>query len=318
MNCCRQCGQIAEYEGIAGAPPSPNGVRVRAYISSLTSHFLQAVTCLSTDSQTQTPAALILVISVDTHSQEVTLHAAQIASSPAIACCVKTETTAWPLGLLPSHPETARTPHKSWHLASMRSAAEKNKAAATSQRPAIHCESAAPLGWLGQFGLPASLRKRYGFGLGTHVHGWILPMTDPAWDLAVARRRIEQLETALMRRTELLEQKQAEVAAIRSSKAFRAASLANKLLDRLFPLHTRRRTWLKATTRRLGSVPAAIWSKRNSKKGPPPDERHLSECTPPDEYRRWIAKHEPNDAELKRQRSHRWSRSPKFSVVVPV
>ncbi|HEY3787398.1 MAG TPA: hypothetical protein VGL71_01030, partial [Urbifossiella sp.] len=70
-------------------------------------------------------------------------------------------------------------------------------------------------------------------------------MTDPNWDLAVAQRRIEQLETALMRRTELLEQKQSEVAAIRSSKAFKLASFANKLLDRLFPLHTRRRTILK-------------------------------------------------------------------------
>lgn len=143
-------------------------------------------------------------------------------------------------------------------------------------------------------------------------------MTDPAWDLAVARRRIEQLETALMRRTELLEQKQAEVAAIRSSKAFRAASFANKLLDRLFPLHTTRRTILKSATRRLGSIPGAIWSSRRARNGPPPDERHLSECTPPEEYRRWIARHEPNDAELKRQRSHRFARSPKFSIVVPV
>ena len=143
-------------------------------------------------------------------------------------------------------------------------------------------------------------------------------MPDPTWDLAVARRRIEQLETALMRRTELLEQKQSEVAAIRSSKAFQLASFANKLLDRLFPLHTRRRTVLKSTMRRLGSIPAALWSRRQAKNGPPPDERHLSECTPPDEYLRWIGKHEPNDAELKRQRSHRFSRSPKISIVVPV
>ncbi|HEY3790050.1 MAG TPA: glycosyltransferase family 2 protein, partial [Urbifossiella sp.] len=47
-------------------------------------------------------------------------------------------------------------------------------------------------------------------------------------------------------------------------------------------------------------------------------ERYLSECTPPDEYRRWISKNEPGEAELKRQRSHRFSRSPKISIVAPV
>lgn len=137
-------------------------------------------------------------------------------------------------------------------------------------------------------------------------------------ELAVARRRIEQLETALMRRTELLEQKQSELAAIRSSKAFKLASFGNKLLDRLFPLHTQRRTILKSVTRKVGSVPAALWSRRRAKNGPPPDERHLSECTPPDEYRRWIRKHEPDAAELKRQRGFKFSRSPKVSIVVPV
>ena len=142
--------------------------------------------------------------------------------------------------------------------------------------------------------------------------------TDPSRDLAAARRRIEQLETALMRRTELLEQKQAELAAVRSSKAFQAASLANKLIDRLFPLHTRRRTVLKRTARRLGAIPAALLARRRAANGPPPDERYLSECTPPDEYRRWIARHEPDAAALVRQRAHRFGRSPKVSVVVPV
>jgi len=121
-----------------------------------------------------------------------------------------------------------------------------------------------------------------------------------------------------MRRTELLEQKQSELAAIRSSKAFRAASFANKLMDRLFPLHTRRRTMLKVMTRRFTGIPAALWKRRKAKDGPPPDERYLSECTPPDEYKRWIGKYEPNDNELARQRSHRLSRNPKISIVVPV
>src|SRR5439155_10492631 len=130
-------------------------------------------------------------------------------------------------------------------------------------------------------------------------------MADEAHELAVARRRIEQLEAALMRRTGLLEQKQSELAAIRSSKAFRVALFANKLLDRLFPLHTRRRTLFKLALRRVGTVPAWLWSRRKAKDGPPPDERHLSECTPPDEYRRWIKRYEPTAADLARQREHR-------------
>lgn len=141
---------------------------------------------------------------------------------------------------------------------------------------------------------------------------------SPEWNLAVAQRRIEHLEAALMRRTELLEQKQSELAAIKGSKAFRAASLANKLLDRAFPLHTRRRTLLKTTIRRLAYVPGLLWSRRKAKNGPPPDERFLSEATPPDEYRRWIKRYEPNGAEVKRQRGHKFARAPKVSVVVPV
>jgi len=70
--------------------------------------------------------------------------------------------------------------------------------------------------------------------------------------------------------------------------------------------------------RRVTAIPAALWSRRRAKNGPPPDERHLSECTPPDEYRRWIAKHEADAAELKRQRGHKFSRAPKVSIVVPV
>ena len=143
-------------------------------------------------------------------------------------------------------------------------------------------------------------------------------MPDSTRDLAVARRRIEQLEAALARRTELLEQKQSELAAVKGSKAFRAASFANKLLDRLFPLHTRRRTLLKVALRGVSSIPAALWSRRKAKDGPPPDARHLSECTPPDEYRRWITRYEPDAAAVKQQRGQRFARSPKVSVVVPI
>jgi GT2 family glycosyltransferase len=141
---------------------------------------------------------------------------------------------------------------------------------------------------------------------------------DAVHELAVARRRIEQLEAALMRRTELLEQKQSELASVKASGAYKVAHSVKKLIDRLFPLHTRRRTVLKRVARRIGAVPAALWSRHKKKDGPLPDARYLSECTPPDEYRRWIRKYEPDAAVLKRQRGHKFARSPKVSVVVPV
>lgn len=141
---------------------------------------------------------------------------------------------------------------------------------------------------------------------------------DPGWELDVARRRIEQLEAALMRRTELLEQKQAELAAVRGSKAYRAAHFAQKLIDRLMPLHTRRRAAVKAAAGRAGAVAAWVWNARKRPDGPPPHDRYLTEATPPDEYRRWIARFEPRPAELARQRLRRFARAPKISVVVPV
>ncbi|MGL4420666.1 MAG: glycosyltransferase, partial [Gemmataceae bacterium] len=132
--------------------------------------------------------------------------------------------------------------------------------------------------------------------------------------LAQAERRIEQLEAALARRTELLTQKQLELAAIRSSKAFRAATLAQKILDRLFPLHTRRRGWLKSTARTLGGVVR----RKRAVHGPSPEERHHTETIPESEYRRWISKNEPSAKQLDQQRQTKFGRSPKLSIVVPV
>jgi GT2 family glycosyltransferase len=143
-------------------------------------------------------------------------------------------------------------------------------------------------------------------------------MTEPSVELAIARRRIDQLEAALMRRTELLEQKQSELAAVRDSKAFRLASTAQKLVDRLMPLHTRRRAALKTFLRSLVHIPARLLASRKLADGPPPSDRHLTECTPQDEYRRWIARWEPSVAELAKQREHRFARTPTISVVVPV
>lgn len=143
-------------------------------------------------------------------------------------------------------------------------------------------------------------------------------MADTDWSLAVARRRIEQLEAALMRRTELLEQKQAELAAVKASKAYKAAYFANKLLDRALPLHSRRRAIAKNAAKKVLALPIALWNRRRAKNGPPPDERFLSESTPPDEYCRWRKKYEPSPADLAKQRAHKFGRSPKVSVVVPV
>lgn len=136
--------------------------------------------------------------------------------------------------------------------------------------------------------------------------------------LAAVERRIEQLEAALARRTELLERKQAELAALRDSKAVKAALFVSRAVDRLFPLHTRRRTMLKSVIRAVSRLPSMLWQRRQLRNGPPPEERHLSECTPPEEYRRWVAKHEPSTLDLAKLKSHRFARSPKISVVVPV
>ena len=58
--------------------------------------------------------------------------------------------------------------------------------------------------------------------------------------------------------------------------------------------------------------------KRAARNGPSPEQRHLTESTPPDEYRRWIARHEPNRAQLENQRGFRFATAPTISVVVPV
>ena len=141
-------------------------------------------------------------------------------------------------------------------------------------------------------------------------------MPDP--DSDTARRRVEQLEAALMRRTELLEQKQVELANIKASKAYQLVSNAQKLFNRGFPIHTRRRAMIKGVVRSaLGSV-TWVFDRRRARNGPPAEERHLTEATPVGEYKRWIARHEPNPAALAKQRETKLSRAVTFSVVVPV
>src|SRR5688500_11081811 len=144
------------------------------------------------------------------------------------------------------------------------------------------------------------------------------PPADPARELDVARRRIEQLEAALMRRTELLEQKQAELANVKASRAYRLVSAFQKGFNRLFPIHTRRRAFVRSGLRSAGSAVAWVLDARAARHGPPPEARHLPEAAPPDEYRRWVSRFEPKSADLARQRGHAFARVPTVSVVVPV
>lgn len=144
------------------------------------------------------------------------------------------------------------------------------------------------------------------------------PSVDPTRDLEGVRRRIEQLELALMRRTELLEQKVAEVANIKASKAYRAAAIVGKVFDRLFPIHTRRRAFVRTALRSAGRGVMWVFDARRARNGPPPSERYLTQAVPASEYRRWANRYEPRPADLTRQRDHRFARSPKVSVVVPV
>ena len=137
-------------------------------------------------------------------------------------------------------------------------------------------------------------------------------------DLAVAKRRIEQLEAALMRRTELLEQKQAELADVKASRAYKTVSLFQKGFNRFFPIHTRRRAFVRSVVKSVGGGVKWVLDARSVRNGPSPDQRWLSEAAPPDEYRRWINRHEPKAAELAKQRTHRFPRTPKISVIVPV
>jgi O-antigen biosynthesis protein len=144
------------------------------------------------------------------------------------------------------------------------------------------------------------------------------PAEDLEHELAVALRRIEQLEAALMRRTEVLEQKQAEVAGIKASRAYKLINLCQKGFNRLFPIHSRRRAFARSCLRSTGSMVNWVLQGRQARNGPPPEARHLSESTPPEEYRRWINRNEPKAAVVQQQRTHKFAQQPKISIVVPV
>ncbi|HEY8506350.1 MAG TPA: glycosyltransferase family 2 protein [Gemmataceae bacterium] len=141
------------------------------------------------------------------------------------------------------------------------------------------------------------------------------PDTDLGRELEAAHRRISQLETALMRRNELLEQKHAALTAIYSSGAWKLVRFYYKLRDRLFPLHSRRRNALKYGIR--SALRVAKWLAGLRGTLPGATGEGLGAAPDPDVYRLWINKYEPKRAELERQRRHTFARSPKVSVVVP-
>jgi GT2 family glycosyltransferase len=133
------------------------------------------------------------------------------------------------------------------------------------------------------------------------------------WDPERAARRIAQLEAALMRRNELLEQKHAALCAILESDAWKFVKLCHRLRDRLLPLRSRQRQAFKFALR--NGLRTARWLMGR----PPSSGIHgLAAAADVELYRRWINRHEPKAAELNRQRAHRFGRTPTVSVVVPV
>jgi GT2 family glycosyltransferase len=144
----------------------------------------------------------------------------------------------------------------------------------------------------------------------------ILPLQPPGWDPESAARRIEQLETALMRRNEVLELKQAALDDILNSGTWKAARLLWKLRDKLLPLHSRRRravrTLLRATARAVHRLTGKDLA------NPDADTSGQQIALDILQYRRWIARHEPNAARLAQQRKASSARRPLVSIVVPV
>src|SRR5437016_7230525 len=93
----------------------------------------------------------------------------------------------------------------------------------------------------------------------------ILRLPPPAWDAESIRRRIAQLETALMRRSELLEQKQAELDAIKASESWYFARLICRVQGRLLPVSSRRRRLIRTAQLAAGRLKtrlARAWASR--------------------------------------------------------
>src|SRR4051812_11736814 len=148
----------------------------------------------------------------------------------------------------------------------------------------------------------------------------ILRLPPPAWDAASAARRIAQLETALMRRSELLEQKQAQLEALQSSGAWQAVRWYYKLRERLLPLHSRRRRIVRTLMGSIARNVRAVTRRLTGRDLAHPDAGGEGDRVALDmlQYARWIKVHEPTAADLSKQKTTKLARRPTISIVVPV
>ncbi len=147
----------------------------------------------------------------------------------------------------------------------------------------------------------------------------LLPLPQPTWDADSAARRIAQLETALMRRSDVLEQKQAELDAIHQSAAWKAVRLYYKVREKLLPLHSRRRRWVRTVLRSVGRGVRGVCLRLTGRDLADPDAGGESDRVALDlvQYARWIQKREPTAADLQKQRATNFARRPTISIVVP-
>lgn len=144
----------------------------------------------------------------------------------------------------------------------------------------------------------------------------ILPFRSPDWDPDSAARRITQLETALLRRNEVLEQRQAALDNILNSATWKFARLVYKFREKLLPLHSRRRRAVRTFARAAGRLVHRLTGKDIANPDSDTSSNRLALDTL--QYRQWIARHEPRQAELARQRKTQFARRPLISIVVPV
>jgi O-antigen biosynthesis protein len=133
----------------------------------------------------------------------------------------------------------------------------------------------------------------------------------------ILSKQSEQLEVALARRTEQLDRRQNELDHVKGSHAYKFAHGTQKLVERFFPLYSRRRTILKQFVK-LTTAPARwAWKRRQAKNGPSMQERFQIDSIPQEEYERWIAITEPNANAIEKQRQSQTFPF-KISIVVPV
>jgi GT2 family glycosyltransferase len=147
----------------------------------------------------------------------------------------------------------------------------------------------------------------------------ILPL--PVGEAERARRRIAQLETALMRRSELLEEKQAELEAIKKSDGWYIAALMWRIQEKLLPIHTRRRRWFRTGFRTTMRGAKTVYRRLTGRDG----NSLIGKPTlgAPEvaldilQYSRWIQKHEPSPQDIRQQRARSFARRPTISIVMP-